>query len=115
MFILPISFAVDWTVPLQFPATSPLPPNHFPLVQATSKAPFDLDPHENSRSAPAPATTQSSAAPTTFRARIHRLSTWWPIRPGHPPPPVVDVPLAWGELRHAAAGAPPTDDDDLDS
>ncbi|KAG1752472.1 uncharacterized protein EDB91DRAFT_1077859 [Suillus paluster] len=47
MFILPISFAVDWTVPLQFPATSPLPPNHFPLVQVTSKAPSDLDPHKN--------------------------------------------------------------------
>ncbi|KAG1802350.1 uncharacterized protein BJ212DRAFT_1439180, partial [Suillus subaureus] len=79
--------------PLDFPATSPLPPNRFPPTQATTK----------SRSARLlPASQSSTATPTTFISRIRSARL-----------PIVDAPLAQGKERNAAAGAPPKDDDDL--
>ncbi|KAG1779579.1 hypothetical protein EV702DRAFT_1277065 [Suillus placidus] len=86
--------------PLDFPATSPLPR---PLIT----------PDENSRSTPAPLTTQSSAinTPATLKSSLRRLSTWWPLHTDHASPPIVDVPLAPGKLRYATAGAPGDDDD----
>ncbi|KAG1805526.1 uncharacterized protein BJ212DRAFT_857021 [Suillus subaureus] len=54
--------------PLDFPATAPLPR---PLI----------NPHENFR----PPTTQSSApASTSFKSRLHSLSTWWPLQTDAP-------------------------------
>ncbi|KAG1779582.1 hypothetical protein EV702DRAFT_1277067 [Suillus placidus] len=86
--------------PLDFPATSPLP------------RPF-ITPDQNSRSTPAPLTTQSSAinTPATLKSSLRRLSTWWPLHTDHASPPIVDVPLAPGKLRYATAGAPGDDDD----
>ncbi|KAG1776017.1 hypothetical protein EV702DRAFT_1230774 [Suillus placidus] len=40
---------------------------------------------------------------------LHRL---WPLHTNHASPPTVDVPLAPGKLRNAAAGAPGDHDDD---
>ncbi|KAG1735697.1 uncharacterized protein EDB91DRAFT_1250323 [Suillus paluster] len=68
-----------------------------------------MDPHENSRPTPAPPTTLFST--TTSNVGLHRSSTWWPVRAGHALPPIVGVSLAWGELLHAAAGAPAQDND----
>ncbi|KAG2093915.1 uncharacterized protein F5147DRAFT_720483 [Suillus discolor] len=80
--------------PLDFPATLPLPPNYSPSGQATTQ----------SRSARLPPASQSSTAvPTTFKSRIRHLSARLPI---------VDVPLAQGKERNAAAGAPPKRNDD---
>ncbi|KAG2156394.1 quinon protein alcohol dehydrogenase-like superfamily [Suillus clintonianus] len=92
--------------PLDFPATSPLPslPAH-----ATTQTRSHINPRENYRPTLVPPTTLSLAPAS--QARLHHLFTWWPVRIGHAPPPTVDVPLAWGELRHAAAGAPPKEDD----
>ncbi|KAG2353031.1 hypothetical protein BDR07DRAFT_1383620 [Suillus spraguei] len=57
-------------------------------------------------------TTQSSAtASTTFKSRLHHLSTRWPARAGHALPPIVDVSLSLGKLRYVTAGAPTLDDD----
>ncbi|KAG2089438.1 uncharacterized protein F5147DRAFT_841123 [Suillus discolor] len=86
--------------PLDFPATSPLP------------HPLRMTPDKNSRSIPAPPTIQSSAISTspTLSSRLHRLSTWWPLHTGPVSPTIVDVPLAPGRLRYAAAGAPRDDD-----
>ncbi|KAG1877389.1 hypothetical protein F4604DRAFT_618841 [Suillus subluteus] len=82
--------------PLDFPATSPLPPNRFPSAQATTQ----------SRSARLPPSSQSSTAtPTTVKSRIRHLLVGLPI---------IDVPLAQGKERNAAAGAPAKDDDDDD-
>ncbi|KAG2070937.1 YVTN repeat-like/Quino protein amine dehydrogenase [Suillus decipiens] len=83
--------------PLDFPATSPLPR---PLI----------NPNGNSRSTPAPLTTQSP-----FTSHSHRLSMRWPFRTRQALPAidVVDVPLAPAKLRYAAAGAPSNDDDSL--
>ncbi|KAG1793042.1 uncharacterized protein BJ212DRAFT_782766 [Suillus subaureus] len=79
---------------LDFSATAPLPR---PLV----------NPHENFQ----PPTTQSSAlASTPFKSRLHRLSTWWPLQTDHASPAMVDVPLAQGKERNAAADAPQKDD-----
>ncbi|KAG1752474.1 uncharacterized protein EDB91DRAFT_1243239 [Suillus paluster] len=90
--------------PLNFPVTSPLPPNYFSSVQATTRRFSHLDPQESSRSTPPPLVIQSSATTsTTFMSLLHNLSTWWPVRPGHP---FVDVPLAQGKERNAGAGAP---------
>ncbi|KAG1815672.1 uncharacterized protein BJ212DRAFT_1357895 [Suillus subaureus] len=98
--------------PLDFPATLPLPHSPPHTAQATSQAHSDMDPYENARPISTPHTTQSSAtAPTTFKTRLDRLSTWWPPRASHPLPPIVDVPLAPGKLRYATAGAPTFDDD----
>ncbi|KAG2742299.1 WD40 repeat-like protein [Suillus brevipes Sb2] len=76
---------------LDFPATSPLPRSH------TSQT-------------PAPPTTQSSTINTSpnLASRLHRL---WPLQANHASPTIVDVPLAPGKLRIAAAGAPGDDDD----
>ncbi|KAG2748391.1 hypothetical protein P692DRAFT_20733648, partial [Suillus brevipes Sb2] len=57
-----------------------------------------------------PPTTQSSAT-TTFKARLHHLSTWWPVRRGHPSPPIVNVSYAQAKERNAAAGAPKRNED----
>ncbi|KAG2742278.1 hypothetical protein P692DRAFT_20215286 [Suillus brevipes Sb2] len=91
MFILPIYFAVILIVPLQFPATSPLPRSHISQT-------------------PAPPTSQPSAIniSPTLPSRLLRL---WPLQTNHASPTVVDVPLAPGKLRIAAAGAPGDDDD----
>ncbi|KAG2369801.1 hypothetical protein BDR07DRAFT_1388343 [Suillus spraguei] len=85
--------------PLEFPATSPLP-----LQNSDS----------NSRSMPAPPTTQSSVINTssTLSSRLHQPSTWWPFQANHASPAIVDIALAPGKLRYATAGAP-SDDDDL--
>ncbi|KAG2052695.1 WD40 repeat-like protein [Suillus hirtellus] len=74
--------------PLDFPATAPLPRSI-------------VNPHDdNCRFT----TTQSSApTPTTFKSR---LSTWWSLQTNHASPAIVDVPLAQGKERNAAAGAP---------
>ncbi|KAJ8581607.1 hypothetical protein M405DRAFT_611465 [Rhizopogon salebrosus TDB-379] len=45
------------------------------------------------------------AAPSTVRSSQRHLSNWWPIRASHALPPIVDVPLAHGKERNAAAGA----------
>ncbi|KIK41652.1 hypothetical protein CY34DRAFT_805812 [Suillus luteus UH-Slu-Lm8-n1] len=80
--------------PLDFPATYPLPR---PLIR----------PDENSQT-PAP-TTQFSAINTspTFTSRLYR----WPLQTNRASPTIVDVPLAPGKLRNAAADAPGDDDD----
>ncbi|KAG1771254.1 hypothetical protein EDD22DRAFT_842834 [Suillus occidentalis] len=83
----PIRLSVDLRVPLQFPATSPLPRS---LISRT----------------PAPTTTQFSTINTsTLTSHLYRL---WPLQTNHT---IVDVPLALGKLRNAAAGAPGDDDD----
>ncbi|KAG1771224.1 hypothetical protein EDD22DRAFT_1047431 [Suillus occidentalis] len=76
---------------LDFPATSPLPRSHISQP-------------------PAPPTSQSSAINTssTLTSRLYRL---WPLQKFHASPTVVDVPLAPGKLRNAAAGALGDDDD----
>lgn len=96
--------------PLNFPATSPLPHKISPSIRATNQLHSDIDSHENARSIPLGA--QSSAtAPTTFKTRLHHILTWWPARVGRALPPIVDVPLAPGRLRYAAADAPTFDED----
>jgi hypothetical protein len=81
--------------PLDFSATAPLPR---PLV----------NPHENFQ----PPTTQSSApTSTSFKSRLHHLSTWWPLQTGHTSPAIVPVPHAQGKERNAAADAPRKDDE----
>ncbi|KAG2118201.1 WD40-repeat-containing domain protein [Suillus discolor] len=79
--------------PLDFSATLPLP-------RALSKH------GDDARHAPVPRTTQSSAINTSsnLKSRLHRLST-------HASPAIVDVPLAPGRLRYAAAGARGPEDD----
>ncbi|KAG0703933.1 hypothetical protein DFH29DRAFT_1068387 [Suillus ampliporus] len=98
--------------PLDFPATSPLPPNYSSSAQATTHGLSYIKSNENSPSTRPPPATQSSAdAPTAFKSRVHHLSTWWPVRTRHVPLPIVDVPLAWGKPRYAAAGAPTRNED----
>ncbi|KAG1771194.1 hypothetical protein EDD22DRAFT_842787 [Suillus occidentalis] len=76
---------------LDFPATSPLPRSHISQP-------------------PAPPTSQSSAINTspTLPSCLYRLR---PLQKFHASPTVVDVPLAPGKLRIAAAGALGDDDD----
>ncbi|KAG1752403.1 uncharacterized protein EDB91DRAFT_1333398 [Suillus paluster] len=82
-----------------------------------AQGPSQTNPCQNSRSMPPLSTAQPGQSLTTalvtFTARLNHLSTWWPVRAGHTSPPNVDVPFAWGDLRHAAAGAPSHIDDDL--
>ncbi|KAJ8589061.1 WD40 repeat-like protein [Rhizopogon salebrosus TDB-379] len=61
-------------------------------------------------SQPLPTTGSFGTTPGTFRARLFRPSTWWPIHGRHAKPPIVDIPLTKGQLRHAAAGAPRNDE-----
>ncbi|KAG2746747.1 hypothetical protein P692DRAFT_20835855 [Suillus brevipes Sb2] len=69
--------------PLDFPATVPLPR---PYAHA----------QENFQ----PSTTQSSApASSTFKSRLHHLSTWRPFQTGHTSPAIVNVSLAQGKER----------------
>ncbi|KIK41657.1 hypothetical protein CY34DRAFT_805817 [Suillus luteus UH-Slu-Lm8-n1] len=77
--------------PLDFPATLPLPRSHISRT-------------------PAPPATQSSVINTssTLPSRLYRL---WPLQSNRASPTIVDVPLAPGKLRNAAAGAPGDDDD----
>ncbi|KAG1755352.1 hypothetical protein EDB19DRAFT_1901571 [Suillus lakei] len=95
--------------PWDFPATSPLPPNRSPYARTLTQGSSHINFRENPRPTPAPPTTLSPASAS--KARLSSLFTWWPVRAGHTSPPTVHVPLAWGELRHAAAGAPSNDDD----
>ncbi|KAG1813988.1 uncharacterized protein BJ212DRAFT_1578158 [Suillus subaureus] len=83
-----------------FPATSPLP--------CPPKKP-----DKNSRSTPAPPTTQSSviSASETLEFSLRRLSTWWPPHKDPASLAIVDVPLAPGKVRYATSGAPGDDDD----
>ncbi|KAG2739084.1 WD40 repeat-like protein [Suillus brevipes Sb2] len=76
---------------LDFPVTSPLPRSHISRT-------------------PAPPTPQPSAIniSPTLPSRLLRV---WPLQTNHASPTVVDVPLAPGKLRIAAAGAPGDDDD----
>ncbi|KAG1751500.1 uncharacterized protein EDB91DRAFT_1078270 [Suillus paluster] len=81
-----------------------------------TQGPSHTDPRQNSRSMPPLATQPGQSLTTalfTFTARLNHLSTWWPVRASHASPLNVDVPFAWGDLRHAAAGAPSHIDDDL--
>lgn len=80
---------------LDFPATSPLPPNRFPSAQATTQSRFARLP---------PPSKSSTATPTTFKSRIRHLLVGLRI---------VNVSLAQGKQRNAAAGAPAKDDNDL--
>ncbi|KAG2741924.1 hypothetical protein P692DRAFT_201810016 [Suillus brevipes Sb2] len=80
---------------LQFPATAPLPR---PLV----------NPHENFQP---PTTLSSVPASTTLKSRLYSLSTWRSLQRDHASPAIVDVPLAQGKERNAAAGAPRKDDE----
>ncbi|KAG1807264.1 uncharacterized protein BJ212DRAFT_1485679 [Suillus subaureus] len=72
----------------------------FPSAQATTK------------SQPPPAIQSSTASSTTSKSHKHHSSAWWP-RASRALLPTVDVPLAPGKLRVAAAGASAKDDDDL--
>ncbi|KAG2349238.1 hypothetical protein BDR05DRAFT_956639, partial [Suillus weaverae] len=65
-----------------------------------------------SRSAPPLHTTRSSAiAPITLEAHLHSLSSLGPVGARHAPSPIVNVPLAQGKERNAAAGAPRKNED----
>ncbi|KAG2099828.1 uncharacterized protein F5147DRAFT_331723 [Suillus discolor] len=91
---------IDKPNPLDFPATSPLPrplPKH----------------DENSRRTPASPTSQSSVINTSPspKSPLNRLSSWWPLQTNYALPTIVDVSLAPGRLRYAAAGAPGPDDE----
>ncbi|KAG1815740.1 uncharacterized protein BJ212DRAFT_1481497 [Suillus subaureus] len=86
--------------PLDFPATSPLPRSL--SAQVITQGRSDADFREISRSIPPPLTIQFSPT-TTFKARLHHLSTWWP---GHSSLPIVYTPLAQVKEHNAAAGAP---------
>jgi WD40 repeat protein len=94
--------------PLDFPATSPLPRSL--SAQAITQGRSDTDSRENSQSIPPLPITQSSAT-TTFKARLHHLSTWWPVRAGHTSSPIVHTPLAQAKERNAAADAPKKNQD----
>ncbi|KAG2073614.1 hypothetical protein BDR04DRAFT_1116230 [Suillus decipiens] len=85
--------------PLDFTSTSPLP---CPLPNSDG----------NSRSMPVPPTIQSSVANTslTLTSRLHRPSASWLAQTDHASPVIVEVSLAPGKLRYAAAGAPSDDD-----
>ncbi|KAJ8589983.1 WD40 repeat-like protein [Rhizopogon salebrosus TDB-379] len=100
--------------PLDVPATSSQHHNLSHSTQGMSEVHPGMIPGENSRSVLALPITQSSAtASTTIRLRPRlSLSNWWPLHSGHAPPPVADVPLAQGKLRHAAADAPKANDDE---
>ncbi|KAJ8596140.1 hypothetical protein M405DRAFT_805847 [Rhizopogon salebrosus TDB-379] len=95
--------------PLDFPAPSLLHPIHSPSSQATPQGRAYTDRPKNSRRTPAsPTNIAPSPTPVSLRTR---LSTWWPVHATHPAPPNVDVPLAQGLSRNAAAGAPKKSDD----
>ncbi|KAG2342513.1 WD40 repeat-like protein [Suillus weaverae] len=93
--------------PLDFSATLPLPR---PLSGRTStQGRSHMNSGENSR--PLLTTRLPANPPTTFTARIHHLSSRWPVRGGLSQTPIVDVPLAQAKERNAAAGAPKKDKD----
>jgi len=100
--------------PLDVPATLSRHHNHSHSAQGTTEVHSGMIPSENSRSVLAPPITQASAtASTIVRPRSHLfLSNWWSLHAAHAPAPVVDVPLAKGKLRHAAADAPKGNDDE---
>ncbi|OAX39024.1 WD40 repeat-like protein [Rhizopogon vinicolor AM-OR11-026] len=85
--------------PLDFPATTSLPPNRSPSAQATVQGRS-----QNSRLMPS-TTLSSTTAPAISKS--HLLS-WRAIREGHTGHvalPIVDVPFTRGDERNAAAGA----------
>ncbi|KAJ8579915.1 hypothetical protein M405DRAFT_835239, partial [Rhizopogon salebrosus TDB-379] len=89
------------------PATSSRHHNLSHSAQGMRDVHPGMIPGENSRSVLAPPTTQS------FRLRPRpSLSNWWPLHAGDALPPIADVPLAQGKLRHAAADAPKANDDE---
>lgn len=84
--------------PLDFPATSPYFTASLPLQNPRLGRIRVWIPMRTLDSS-IPTTTQSSAtAPTTFRSRLHYLSTWWLARTYHALPPIFDVPLTPGKL-----------------
>ncbi|KAJ8589153.1 WD40 repeat-like protein [Rhizopogon salebrosus TDB-379] len=98
--------------PLDVPATSSRDRNLSHSTQGMRKVHPGMIPGENLRSVLAPPTTQSSATTsTTGKVRPHLLS-WWSSNIGRASVPIVDVPLAPGQLRHAAADAPKANDDE---
>ncbi|KAJ8586681.1 WD40 repeat-like protein [Rhizopogon salebrosus TDB-379] len=81
---LPFSFGID----------------SVPRVQIDDpRDPLDSRPHAAASIILAP------APPSTVRSSLRHMSNWWPARTGHALPPIVDVPLAQGKERNAAAGA----------
>ncbi|KAJ8596238.1 hypothetical protein M405DRAFT_805806 [Rhizopogon salebrosus TDB-379] len=93
--------------PLDVPATSSQHHNLSHSTQGMSEVHPGMIPGENSRPVLALPITQS------FRPRSRiSLSNWWPLHASHTPASVVDVPLAQGKLRHAAADAPKANDDE---
>ncbi|KAJ8582032.1 hypothetical protein M405DRAFT_831347, partial [Rhizopogon salebrosus TDB-379] len=44
-----------------------------------------------------PVTLTPAAASANVKSSLRLLSNWWPIRAGHAPPPIVDVPLTQGK------------------
>ncbi|KAJ8590841.1 hypothetical protein M405DRAFT_815417 [Rhizopogon salebrosus TDB-379] len=98
---------------LDVPATSRLSLSSSPSGQAATQVHSGVNYDENPRRASAPTITQSSAnASTTGKSRAHLLS-WWSSNMGRTPVPIVEVPLAQGQLRIATSGAPQVHDDDL--
>ncbi|KAG2060174.1 WD40 repeat-like protein [Suillus hirtellus] len=73
------------------------PPHILATIQSAQEAQPDLQ--------------SSVTAPTTFKTRLHHRLTWRSARVGCALPPIVDVPLAPGRLRYAAADAPTFDED----
>ncbi|KAJ8584496.1 WD40 repeat-like protein [Rhizopogon salebrosus TDB-379] len=99
--------------PLNVPATSSRYHNLSHSTQRMREVHPGMIPGENSRSVLAPHITQSSAtASTTSRVQRHLLS-WWPSNIGRASVPIIDVPLAPGQLRVATSGAPRVHEDDL--
>jgi len=100
-----LSFTVDVTITLQFPATSSFPLNRSLSAQAVTHVQSGVHSGENvsfqycnhhfsftALQSRAAAVAQPPA--TTIKSR---LSAWWPIHTGRAPPPIVDVPLAQGK------------------
>ncbi|KAG2110799.1 WD40-repeat-containing domain protein [Suillus clintonianus] len=105
--IPPVRNHIEPRGPLDLSATLPLP--HSLSGPTATQGRSDINSSENPR--PLSTIRSSAATPTTFSTRLHNISTWWPVRAGHALPPIVDVPLAPGQLRNAAAGAPGPDNE----
>ncbi|KAG2746431.1 TolB, C-terminal domain-containing protein [Suillus brevipes Sb2] len=107
-------------IPVRSPIPQPLPtsdPHAFPRFRRKFLPFFSptnavhTEPRNLLDSQPTPAPPTDSSTITTspkLASRLHRL---WPLQTNHTSPTIVDVPLAPGKLRIAAAGAPGDDDD----